>query len=64
MSVIVRATELVLLRKSGRNESLRNVVSSLSKVTIAWVYDKIPHFNSPQGMNINRNKAIDTAQLS
>jgi hypothetical protein len=27
------------------------------------VYDKIPHFNSPQGININRHKAIDTTQL-
>ncbi|MDR1170040.1 MAG: hypothetical protein LBK97_04305 [Prevotellaceae bacterium] len=50
--------------KLGENESPGNVVPSLSKVTIAWMYDKISHFNSPQGMNINRNnKAIDTVQL-
>jgi hypothetical protein len=36
------ATEVVLFFKLGRNEVFGNVVSFLSKVTIAWVYDKIP----------------------
>jgi hypothetical protein len=46
-----------------KNDILETKFDAVNTLNAIEVYDKIPHFNSPQGININRDKATDTAQL-